>query len=155
MKMQLLWQGWSDLSPGAVHDLLRLRSEVFVVEQDCVFVDIDGLDPHCEHLLARDTHGLLAGALRLLPPRLKSAHAGIGRLVVAPPARGTRLARTLMQTALARCAERHPGQRVAIGAQRHLRRFYESLGFTAVGEAYLEDGIPHVDMLRDADILPR
>jgi ElaA protein len=122
-----------------VHDLLALRSAVFVVEQACVYLDPDGADPGALHLLAHqlaEDGGRLVGALRILAP------ARIGRVVVAPEARGAGLARRMMTLALSHLA----GAEVALSSQAHLAGFYASFGFVAVGPVHDEDGIPHVEM---------
>ena len=133
-----------------MHDLLRLRHLVFVVEQECPdYVDIDGLDVVGEthHVLGLDGEEVLATARVLEPGRL-GPQARIGRVVVDPRARGVGVAHVLMREAVALCARRWPGEDLMLSAQAHLTPFYVSHGFTPVGEVYLEDDIPHVDMLR-------
>lgn len=135
-----------ELDAQDVHDVLRLRQEVFVVEQDCVFPEIDGRDPAALHLLGRIGASLVAYA-RIFPPSGAVAHASIGRVVTAPPVRGRGMGRALMHRALGVAAEVAPDAEVRVAAQAHLEEFYESLGFRRVGESYLEDGIRHVDMV--------
>ncbi len=147
---QLRWAAWSEMSASDAHDMLRLRAEVFIVEQNCVYQDIDGLDPACRHLLARDAQGQLLGCLRLLPPGLNRAEPALGRLVVAASARTSGLGRRLMLEGLRICGAAAPTQAVYIHAQQYLQGFYESLGFRQASEIHLEDGIPHIDMLRAA-----
>lgn len=142
------WHAWCALDIDTLHALLKLRQDIFIVEQHCPYPDIDGLDPQCLHLCGFDDHGALVAALRLLPPGLKSLHAALGRVVVAPHLRGTGLGRALMQQGLHACAEQFPQSAVLVSAQDHLRAFYASLGFTPVSAVYLEDGIAHVDMIR-------
>ncbi len=144
----LRWLPFADLGPLDVHDLLRLRSRVFVVEQACVFLEADGLDPACVHGLWREGP-LLQATARLVPPGLKHQRPAVGRVVTAPEVRGRGVGRALMEAALAEAARRWPGQGVYLSAQRHLAGFYGSLGFAPTGHAYDEDGIPHLDMLRD------
>lgn len=141
------WHEWTTLTPDVLYAFLRLRSAIFVVEQDCVFPDMDGRDPQCEHLCGWDGDALVA-YLRLVPSGVRTPEVALGRVVVAPQARGTGLGRTVMIEGLARCAARYPGQPVKVSAQQHLEVFYGSLGFATVGAAYLEDGIWHVDMVR-------
>ena len=141
------WYAWGELTPDVLYAFLRLRSAVFVVEQDCVFPEMDGRDPQCEHLCGWDG-AALAAYLRLVPPGVRTAEVALGRVVVAAAARGTGLGRAAMREGLARCAQRYPGQPVKVSAQHHLEAFYSSLGFTAVGTPYDEDGILHVDMVR-------
>lgn len=145
--MELTWRDVpaADLSTRLLHDVLALRNRVFVVEQACAYQDVDGLDlgEGVRHVVALDGERLVACARVLPGPR-------IGRVAVAPEARGLQLGRRLMERALAVCEERWPGAPVTVSAQAHLRGFYGSLGFEAVGEEYDEDGIPHVDMVRRA-----
>ena len=134
------------LTPRELHDAFALRQRVFVVEQACIYQDVDGKDPIALHLLARDGEELVAYA-RILPPGARFDVAAIGRVVVAPERRGEGLARRLMIEAI-RIAREHHGPRVALSAQAHLEAFYTSVGFVRVGDVYDEDGIPHVDMRR-------
>ncbi|GAC1627929.1 MAG: GNAT family N-acetyltransferase [Nevskia sp.] len=137
------WQAWSN---DLLYAALRLRSQIFVVEQNCVFPDMDGLDPACEHLCGTSPDGRLLAYARLLHPGLKYPEASIGRVVVSEDARGLQLGRRLMLEALAACRARWPGEPILIGAQQRLERFYAGLGFATASAAYLEDGIWHVDM---------
>ncbi len=142
---------WNEWPNDLLYAALRLRSQIFVVEQNCVFLDMDGLDPECEHLCGLAADGALLAYARLLGPGLKCAEASIGRVVVAEAARGAQLGRALMRESLAACRQRHPGAAIRIGAQQRLERFYASLGFVTISESYLEDGIWHVDMRIDDD----
>jgi ElaA protein len=140
---------FSALSVQQLYDLLALRSEVFVVEQHCVFLDIDGLDPETWHLLGHGENGALKAYARLIPPGLKSPDALIGRVVTSPTARSGGVGRTLMTEAVAQCERRWPGHALSLHAQAHLERFYASFGFRPVGEPYIEDGIPHIEMRKE------
>ena len=140
------WQSWRDLDPDTLYAALKLRSDVFVVEQNCVYSDVDGLDPQCDHLCGVDQQGRLLAYLRLLPPGVKYPEPSIGRVVVARDARKHGLARKAMFDGIKRCRERFPNQPILIQAQQYLEQFYESLGFRSIGAPYLEDGISHVDM---------
>jgi ElaA protein len=141
------WHAWSGLSPDVLYAFLRLRSAIFVVEQDCVFQDMDGRDPQCEHLCGWDGDELVA-YLRLVPPGVRTPEVALGRVVVAARVRGTGLGRAVMQEGLRHCAQRYPGQPVKVSAQQHLERFYHGLGFATAGAPYDEDGILHIDMIR-------
>lgn len=143
------WHAWRDLTPDTLYALLRLRSAIFVVEQNCVFPDMDGRDPACEHLCGWGSDGELTAYLRLVPPGVRTPEVALGRVVVAAAARGRGLGRAAMLEGLRRCAERYPGEPVKVSAQAHLEPFYQSLGFRTVGAPYDEDGILHVDMVRD------
>lgn len=156
MTATLHWVAWSQFDPDTLYALLKLRSEVFVVEQACLFSDMDGLDAECLHLIARDAHGAVVGCVRRVPPHLKRPHTpapafdgpALGRLVVAPAHRSAGLGRALMQEGIARCTQDFPDRALYLSAQQQLEAFYASLGFTRIGEPYDEDGIIHVDMCR-------
>lgn len=128
--------------------MLKLRADVFVVEQACVFPEIDGRDPRALHLLARTTDGgPLAGTLRLFPPDGATGRAVIGRVATAPAARGTGLGRALMAEGIGEARRRYGPAPVAIGAQARLERLYAGFGFVRTGEDYMEDGIAHCAMV--------
>lgn len=136
---------------------LRLRSDVFVVEQDCVYPDLDDKDVQCIHLIAMEEdakHGQSALATaRMVPPGVSYAEPSIGRVVTIRTARGGGLGRALMERAIRICQRHWPRQGIRISAQQYLIRFYEGFGFVCTGEGYLEDGIPHIEMLRPAESL--
>lgn len=141
--MEFRWSAFADLSGREMHDLLRLRQDVFVVEQACAFPEIDGRDAQADHLLAvRD--GVLVGCLRLFT----GSEMRIGRIATASSARGTGLGHRLMDAALRRCAQTRAGHPVVLSAQAHLQDFYAAHGFKPSSATYLEDGILHVDMRR-------
>jgi len=140
---------FKELTTEQLYDVLALRSEVFVVEQNCVFLDIDGLDRQTWHLLGQGDDGQLLAYVRLIPPGIKAPDALIGRVVTAPAARGGGTGRQLMNEALAQCERLWPGQPITLHAQAHLELFYGSFGFTPVGEQYMEDGIPHIEMRKE------
>lgn len=139
---------FADLSLQELHDLLRLRTDVFVVEQHCAYAEVDGLDPEAHHVLGTTSDGTLIAYARILPPGTDGPP-HIGRVVVATPMRGQGLSRLLMEQAIAQAARIHGHTRSVLSAQAHLRGFYASLGYRPVSEEYLLDGIPHVDMRRD------
>jgi ElaA protein len=138
------------LSLPELYELLALRQRVFVVEQRCLFQDLDGRDQEAWHLLGRARDGALLAYARLLPPGSGAAEARVGRVVTAPEARGTGLGWALMREALRRVARVWGPGPVRVGAQAHLERFYAGLGFVRQGAPYDEDGIPHLDMVRPA-----
>jgi ElaA protein len=121
-----------------------LRQQVFVIEQNCPYADIDGRDSQALHLLALAGDRVLAGA-RIFAPDA-GGQSRIGRVVVDPVLRGQGMGYTLMREALDRCRQAWPEVPVIIGAQAHLQPFYGELGFIPVGELYDEDGIPHINM---------
>lgn len=137
-----------DLSAREVYDLLALRSAVFVVEQQCVYLDPDGADLHSAHLLGHDAHGELLATLRIVDPGVKYPEPSLGRVVSALSVRRTGVGRQLVAEGVRRCVAVWPGQGIRISAQAHLQAFYASFGFIAQGEIYLEDDIPHREMLR-------
>lgn len=140
--MQWLHRTFDELTTVQLYAILALRQRVFVVEQACAYLDADGYDVQCQHLWAEDA--AIHGYLRIVPSGVKYAEASIGRVVVAPEARGTGLGRELVRRGL----EVVGAQAIRIGAQAHLERFYGEFGFRRVSEIYDEDGIPHIDMLR-------
>lgn len=140
---------FAELSALQLHDVLALRAEVFVVEQHCVFQEIDGLDPKTWHLLGTGDDGRLKAYARLIPPGVKAPDALIGRVVTSPAARGGGTGRLLMTEAIARCLQLWPGHAITLHAQAHLERFYGSFGFIQAGEPYIEDGIPHIEMRKE------
>lgn len=140
------------LSADTLYRLLRLRSEVFVVEQNCVFLDLDGLDQQCLHVLGEvvDADGTvhLHASTRLVPPGLAFAEASIGRVVTAPAARGGGIGHALMAESLRLLESLWGPQPIRIGAQAHLEAFYNRHGFVSDNKPYIEDGIPHLEMIR-------
>jgi ElaA protein len=136
------------LSVADLYAVLQLRSAVFVVEQACVFQDMDGLDPVCHHLLGQGADGTLLAYARLVPGAHAFAQASVGRVVTAPAARGLELGHALVARACAELAALWGPQPIRIGAQAHLQAFYARHGFVAEGPGYIEDGIAHVEMLR-------
>ena len=140
---------FDELSAREVHDILQARSAVFVVEQDCVFQDVDGADPASLHLAGRDPAGVLLAYCRLIPPGIKFPEPSIGRVLTTGAARRKGLGRVLMAEAVRRAQGLWPGQALRIGAQLYLEAFYGEFGFAKCSEPYDEDGIPHIEMLRE------
>lgn len=145
---------FEELDAREVHDILQARSAVFVVEQNCVFLDMDGADPQSWHLVGRDSppalgaHGPVLAYCRLVPPGLKYPEASIGRVITSQAGRGKGLGRELMDEALRRAHALWPGMPLRIGAQQYLEKFYGGFGFAKCSEPYDEDGIMHIEMLR-------
>jgi ElaA protein len=152
------WRAFDALSVAELYAALALRSAVFVVEQACVFLDLDGHDADARHLLGfadtADPNAQLIAYLRLLAPGHKYAEPSIGRVIAAPAYRGMGLGRAAMHEALLHARALYPGQPIRIGAQEYLRAFYESFGFRVASPSYDEDGIPHIEMLLAPDIVP-
>ncbi|PWK61861.1 ElaA protein [Aminobacter sp. AP02] len=135
------------MSSRDLYTMLKMRIDVFVVEQKCAFPEMDGKDPEALHLRLLAGKALLAST-RIIAPKGASDPAYIGRVVVSPDHRGKRLGDKVMVESIAACESLFPGSRIALSAQSHLERFYKSFGFETVSEEYLEDDIPHIDMLR-------
>jgi ElaA protein len=143
------WVRFEDLGVHGLYDALALRCRVFILEQG-PYQDPDGVDPLSWHLLGRDAGGVLQAYLRVVDPGAKYAEPSIGRVITSPELRGSGAGRELMREGLRRCQVAWPGRGVRISAQARLERFYAELGFHPVGEPYLEDDIPHLEMLRPA-----
>ena len=145
---------FDELSRDALYDLLRLRSEVFVVEQACAYLDPDGKDRHPEarHLLGRIGDGDLVAYARLLPPGLSFDEASFGRVVTASSARGHGLGHAVVVEALRHIDALWPHVDVQIGAQAHLADYYARHGFAVCSDVFDEDGIPHVHMRRPSPL---
>ena len=136
------------LSLRELQFIYMARQEVFGLEQNCVYQDIDGCDELAFHLAAWSPQQAMPLAYaRIVAPGVKYTEPSIGRVVTTAAARGTGLGRELMRRAIALTAELYPGQGIRISAQSRLEAFYGGMGFAIVGERYLEDGIPHTQML--------
>jgi ElaA protein len=140
---------FDDLRVLELYEVLRLRSEVFVVEQRCIYQDMDGFDRQAMHLLGVQDGELKAYA-RCFEPGIKFAEASIGRVLVHSAARSTGLGHALMEQAIVATAQVWGPQAIRVGAQAHLAGFYAKHGFKDMGIPYTEDGIPHLEMRRDA-----
>ena len=143
-----VWRSFSELTADELYDIFVLRQTVFVVEQNCAYLDADGWDRKSRHLYARDASGLMVAYLRLLEPGVKYAEPSIGRVVSHPDVRGTGAGTALMEEAIRRVEAAGWGPEIRIAAQMYLERFYEKYGFRRVSDPYLEDDIWHVDMRR-------
>lgn len=144
--MRFSFKHFSELGTTELYDILRLRSEIFVVEQDCVYNDLDELDKDAMHQFLYKDEELVAYS-RLLKPGTRFPDYSIGRVVVKQSERGTGLGIQMMQEAKAFILNEWEAEKIKISAQKYLRKFYEDLGFVVVSEEYLEDGIPHFGML--------
>ena len=147
---EIVWvfKHFTDLTAEELYEILALRSRVFVVEQQCIFLDMDGLDKPAHHL-AGYVSGKLVASTRILAAGIAyQGYPSIGRVVTAPEARGKAYGFKLMEESLKKLVELYGHVPVKIGAQLYLKRFYESLGFLQSGEMYLEDGIEHIPMVK-------
>ena len=147
--MDWFWSRFEELGVDNLYDALALRCRVFILEQGA-YLDPDGMDRQSWHLLGRGDDGALRAYLRVVDPGVKYVEPAIGRVITAPEDRGVGLGRSLMREGIARCEACWPGRGIRISAQEHLRDFYAGLGFVAVGEPYLEDDIPHLEMLKSS-----
>ena len=146
--MQLKWKYnfFTELGVDELYTILQLRNEVFVVEQNCVYQDADNKDAASYHLTGWEGN-TLAAYCRILPPGLSYSEASIGRVVSSPAYRNTGCGRELMNEAILRTLAQFDCNTIRISAQLYLQKFYEQLGFTQVSETYMEDNIPHIEML--------
>jgi ElaA protein len=138
---------FDQLTPHELYAIMRLRNEVFVVEQDCVFQDADNKDLFCYHLMLYDGNELVAYS-RIVPAGLAYNEMSIGRVVTSRTARGTGAGKEVMKLAISYCRKLYGNGPIRIGAQLYAKKFYEALGFTETGAVYDEDGIEHIEMLR-------
>lgn len=147
--MELRWylKSWNELTPTEVYELLALRIQVFVVEQNCPYQDADGKDYKSHHLFALDEQGKCMACARLVLPGVSYAEWSIGRVVSHSSVRMTGVGRELMNRSMEALQEKFDAGAVRISAQCYLRKFYASFGFEEVSDEYMEDDIPHVEML--------
>lgn len=139
-------KSFDELLPQQLYAVMRLRNQVFVVEQHCVFQDADNKDQASYHLMAWQNDQLVAYT-RLVPPGMAYAEASIGRVVTDITARGSGIGRQLMQQSISTCKRLFGNGPIRIGAQLYLQGFYSSLGFVPTGGIYPEDGIDHIQMM--------
>lgn len=146
--MDIIWKikEFEELSNFELYQILQLRINVFMLEQECLYPECDNKDLKGKHLMGYLNNQLVAYA-RLLPPGVSYSDASIGRVVVHPQCRHLKLGNALLSKAIAQVREDFPNEDIRISAQAHLQGFYERVGFKRVSEEYLEDNIPHVEML--------
>lgn len=138
---------FTDLSPAQLYAILQLRSQVFVVEQNCVYQDLDGKDALALHLIG-EKNGKIVAYARLFRAGDYYPHASIGRVAICAHERGHGYGHAILKASIQTIREVFKEAVIEIGAQAYLEKFYETHGFKATGEAYLEDGIPHLKMIR-------
>jgi ElaA protein len=143
------WQltKFNELTPFELYAILQLRNEVFVVEQNCVFQDADNKDQRSYHLMGWSEDRLIAYS-RLIPAGIAYEFVSIGRVVTAPDKRRNGTGKELMSEALKASVELFGNVSIKLGAQLYLKSFYESFGFVQSSDIYIEDGIPHIEMIR-------
>jgi ElaA protein len=138
---------FENLSPFELYAIMQLRNEVFVVEQKCIYQDADNKDIHCYHLMLWDEEKLAAYA-RLVPSGLSYEQMSIGRVISSPAYRRIGAGKQLIEQAIGACKELFGEGPIRIGAQLYLKKFYELFGFVQTGDVYIEDGIDHIEMLK-------
>ena len=141
-------KSFEELTTAELYAILHLRSEVFVIEQNCAYQDLDYSDQKALHLMGTDDNGVLLAYTRIFGPGIKYTEASIGRVVTSPLARGKGAGRELMERSIAELQQHYGKIPIKIGAQQYLQKFYGALGFEQTSEMYLEDGIPHIEMSR-------
>jgi len=144
MKFKL--KKFSALSVDELYDLLKLRQQIFVLEQNCIYLDTDGVDKDCLHLLGL-VHGKIVGYARLIPKGYTYKTASIGRVVIDEKHRGNKYAYKLMEKAIELTKEEFKTKKITISAQLYLKEFYQNLGFKTVGDVYLDCDLPHLKMV--------
>jgi ElaA protein len=144
--MEWLLKKYDELRLNELYELLKLRASVFVVEQDCPYLDLDGKDPRAIHILGYQKNNLVAYSRIFRPGAFEKTHARIGRIVIHKQSRRKGIGLELVQKSIAFCKEHFGNQTIKISAQVYLKNFYNQCGFIEKGEIYLEDGIPHFAM---------
>ncbi len=147
--MILDWQikHYRDLTLNEFHDIIALRLNAFVVEQNCPYLDLDGKDKKAYHLICRDGKGDIVATARILPPGIAYSNVAVGRVVTSESIRGNGVGHELMEKAMDFCLLEFGNEPIRISAQKHLENYYGKHKFLTTGKEYLEDGIPHVEML--------
>jgi len=147
------WSRFEDLSPSDIYQILKIRQEVFVLEQDCAYLDADNLDMNAWHLIVWNKNdqgkSKISGYLRIVYPGLKYKEPAIGRLLTDITNRNRGLGKQLMEKALTKIQKEYPACSTRISAQTYLIDFYTDLGFKTINHPYDEDGIPHIEMLHE------
>ncbi len=145
--MHTIAKTFDDLSTRELYEFLQLRAAVFIVEQDCPYQDLDGKDQEALHVLGKEGN-LLVAYTRIFGPGAYFEEASIGRVVTAESARGKGYGKQIMEVSIRTVEERFRTRNITLSAQSYLVNFYRELGFVETGEEYLEDGIPHIKMVR-------
>jgi ElaA protein len=146
MLLTWIYKAFDELTTTELYAILQLRSEVFVVEQNCVYQDVDGKDKKSFHLMAWQGDELVAYT-RLVAPGISFPEASIGRVITSPRYRGLGIGITLLEKSITHILETYHTNKIRIGAQLYLKKFYEGFEFVAEGDEFLEDGIPHIEMV--------
>jgi len=149
MNKTITWsiKGFNQLSLDELYDLIALRVEVFVIEQNCPYQDLDGKDKLSYHLLGKDVTDRIVATLRIIPKGISYSEVSIGRVVTSEKIRKWKKGNEMMKHAMAFISREFPNENVRLSAQTHLVNYYGRHGFNETGKTYLEDGIPHSEML--------
>ena len=156
--LSITWRScpFDELTLRELQYIYMARQQVFSIEQACIYLDADGCDEAAHHVAAwSPNHPMPLAYARLLAPEVKYTEPSIGRVITTAPARGIGLGRELVQRAIDLSARLFPGHGIRISAQSRLERFYQDFGFVIIGERYMEDGIPHTEMLLPAAAMER
>lgn len=137
---------FNDLTINELYAILKLRQDVFIIEQNCIYPDIDNIDEDSIHIFASTENNIIAYC-RIVYPGIKYKEPSIGRVIVNPAFRNKQIGTQLLEKAILTNVKLFPNLGNRISAQSHLQPFYQNLGFETTSEIYLEDGIPHVEML--------
>ncbi|MDJ0706600.1 MAG: GNAT family N-acetyltransferase [Leptolyngbyaceae cyanobacterium MO_188.B28] len=151
MSIDWTWKQFSELSGVEVYEILSLRQKVFVVEQQSIYQDADQFDIQSWHLLGRNPERQIVGYARICFPGVRYKEPSIGRVLTAPSSRGLGAGREVVRLSIEKCEQEYPNLGIRIAAQAYLIKFYAGFGFEAIGDPYEEDGIDHVDMVRDSN----
>jgi ElaA protein len=147
MQLTCQFKHFQELSTSEFHDIIAVRLKVFVVEQNCCYLDLDGKDKKCYHAIGRDEKGNILATSRIVPPEISYEDVSIGRVVIDESIRGKGLGHELMNQCIEFIQVEFGAVPIRISAQKHLEKFYNGHLFFSTGKEYLEDGIPHVEML--------
>lgn len=139
-------KSFGELSATELHGMLRLRVDVFVVEQACAYHEIDGKDPLCMHVLGKNESGEVIATARIAPAGVIYPEVSIGRVSIRESFRGFGFGKVIMKHSIAYCNDKLNAVSIKIAGQLHLKKFYSDLGFEQISEVYLWDGIEHIDM---------
>ena len=142
------WKSYSELTKDELYEVLKFRQEIFAVEQKSWYLDVDGLDQDALHFLGMYDDDLVAYA-RLLAPGIKILNSSLGRILVHAKCRGLGLGHYLVDEGMKKSKNLFPSILITLSAQEHLEAFYKEHGFTRCGDPYIEDGIPHIEMISD------
>lgn len=146
--MKSVLKQYKELSRDELYAIMHIRQEVFIVEQDCPYLDADYKDQRCHHYYYVDNNDKIVAYVRLVPETVSyPKHCSIGRVVVSPSSRLQKLGIKIMRESIDLCKSLYPSIPIKISGQQYLERFYSNLGFNTVSEPYLEDNIPHVAMV--------